>query len=81
MTFQDDLAKSHSIAQEEKEVLDFLSTQEFDKINIRAAKSSLQVLVKNCIGKAKKILQHYNCSVIPNESRDVICKRIENYSF
>jgi len=54
MTFQDYLAKSLSIAQEEKEVLDFLSDKEFDKINIRAAKSSLQVLVENCIGKAKK---------------------------
>ncbi|MEA3521916.1 MAG: HepT-like ribonuclease domain-containing protein [Campylobacterota bacterium] len=72
MTFQDYLDKTYTVASEEKEILDFLSNKELDKINIRAAKSSLQVLIENSIGKSKKILQHYNCSIIPNESRDAI---------
>jgi uncharacterized protein YutE (UPF0331/DUF86 family) len=72
MTFQDYLAKTRSIAIEEKEVLDILRARPVDKITIRAAKSSLQTIIENSIGKAKKILQHYNCAIIPNESRDAL---------
>ena len=72
MTFQDYLAKTSLIANEEKEVLDYLAKKEFDKIFIRAAKSSLQVMIENSIGKAKKILQNNNCVIIPNESRDAL---------
>ena len=57
---------------EEKEVLDILRSRSLDKIVIRAAKSSLQTIIENSIGKAKKILQHYHCAVIPNESRDAL---------
>ena len=72
MTFEDYLTKTYAIAEEEKEVLDILRSKPLDKITLRAAKSSMQTLIENCIGKAKKILQHYNCTIIPNESRDAI---------
>jgi len=72
MTFQDYLTKTKSIANEEFEILNLLSIGDFDRITIRAAKSSLQVMIENAIGKAKKILQHYNCTIIPNESRDAL---------
>ena len=85
MTFQDYLAKTRSIVLEEKEVLDILSTRPLDKITIRAAKSSLQTIIENSIGKAKKILQHYDCAIIPNESRDALqiladCEAIDDKS-
>ena len=43
-----------------------------NKIEIRAAKSSLQTLIENCIGKAKRVLKHYGCQVVPVRSRDAI---------
>jgi len=70
MTFQDYLDATARIAREEKDVLELLRARPFDKITLRAAKSSLQVLIENSIGKARKILQHYHCAVIPHESRD-----------
>lgn len=72
MTFQDYLDKTYSIATEEKDILDILQERNLDKITIRAAKSSLQVMIENSIGKAKKILQNFNCAIIPNESRDAL---------
>ena len=72
MTFQDYLAKTRIIATEEKDVLDTLSSVPLDKITIRATKNSLQVMIENSIGKAKKILQFYHCTIIPNESRDAL---------
>jgi len=83
MIFRDCLAKTRSIASEEKEVLDILSIRPLDKITIRAAKSSLQTIIENSIGKAKKILQHYDCAIIPNESRDALqiladCQEIDD---
>ena len=73
MNFQDYLQKSIKIANEEKEILDELSKRRtLNKIEIRAAKSSLQTLIENSIGKAKKILKHYNAPITPTRSKDAI---------
>jgi len=57
----------------EKNILDKLTKKEnLDEIEIRAAKSSLQVLIEIAIGKAKKILKHYNCGIIPQRSKDAV---------
>ena len=71
MKFQDYLHKTIDIAKIEKDILDRLSTQnELSDIEIRAAKNSLQVLIENSIGKAKKILKHYYCPMTPKSGRD-----------
>ena len=73
MRFQEYLNKTAEIAEEEKLILDDLSGKKvLNKIEIRAAKSSLQTLIENSIGKAKKILKHYNCPVVPVRGRDAI---------
>ena len=71
MKFQDYLHKTIDIAKIEKDILDRLSTKnELNDIEIRAAKNSLQVLIENSIGKAKKILKHYYCPMTPKSGRD-----------
>lgn len=71
MKFQDYLHKTIDIAKIEKDILDRLSIEnELSDIEIRAAKNSLQVLIENSIGKAKKILKHYYCPMIPKNGRD-----------
>jgi len=73
MKFQDYLDKTVDIAEEEKEILDELSSKEsLNKIELRAAKSSLQTLIENSIGKAKKILKHYDCPIVPTRGRDAV---------
>ena len=71
MKFQDYLTKTIKIAQIEKDILERLSQREtLNDIEIRAAKNSLQVLIENSIGKAKKTLKHYYCPMIPKSGRD-----------
>ncbi len=70
MKFQDYLKKSKTIAIKEKKVLEKL--EKFDDIEIRAAKSSIQVLIENFIGKCKKILKFYECPIVPKSSSDAI---------
>jgi len=70
MKFVDYLEKTKEIATKEVEVLKKLKN--FDDIEIRAAKSSLQVLIENAIGKAKRILKHYNCPIVPKRAKDAI---------
>ena len=73
MKFQDYLQSSIKIANEEKEILDLLSQKDsLDKIELRAAKSSLQTIIENAIGKAKRILKYYNCPITPTRSKDAI---------
>lgn len=73
MKFSDYLMKTKQIAKEEKEILDQLSSYEIlSKIEIRAAKNSLQVLIENLIGKSKRILKNYDCPIIPQRSKDAI---------
>jgi len=73
MKFQDYLDKTVEIAYEEKMILDELSSKDkLNKIEFRAAKSSLQTLIENSIGKAKKILKHYDCPIVPTRSKDAI---------
>lgn len=73
MSFKDYLNNTTSIATEEKEILDILSKKdELSPIEIRAAKNSMQVLVENVIGKAKRILKYYNCPIVPQRSKDAI---------
>lgn len=96
MTFQDYLTKTKSIATEELEVLDLLSMGNFDKIAIRAAKSSLQVMIENAmihdymtfnneilidIVKNKKYINVFNFLIDECKYSDLIHKRIQNYSF
>ena len=71
MRFQDYLHKTIDIAKTEKDILDRLSVEnELSDIEIRAAKNSLQVLIENSVGKAKKILKHYYCPMTPKSGRD-----------
>jgi uncharacterized protein YutE (UPF0331/DUF86 family) len=74
MKFQDYLLKTKDIANEEKSVLDQLRAvaahSELDSIQIRAAKSSLQVLIENAIGKAKRILKFYQCPMVFHKGKD-----------
>ena len=71
MNFKDYLIQTSKLANEEKEILDILSSIEtLSPIEIRAAKNSLQVMIENTIGKSKKILKYYNCPIIPQRSKD-----------
>ena len=73
MNFIDYLIKTKQIAKEEKEILDYLSKKDnLSPIEIRASKSSLQVLIENMIGKSKKILKEFDCPIIPQRGRDAI---------
>jgi len=73
MNFKEYLINSQKIANEEKSVLDQLSeVKNLSPIEMRAAKSSLQVLIENAIGKSKQILKHYNSPVIPQNAKDSI---------
>ena len=55
MKLQEYLAKTKEIATEEKSILDELSKKdELTKIEIRAAKSSLQTMIENSIGKQRR---------------------------
>ena len=80
MRFQDYLHKTTDIAKIEKDILDRLSTKDvLSDIEIRAAKNSLQVLIENSIGKAKKILKHYYCPMTPKSGRDAFFFMYELY--
>ena len=59
----------------EKEILDTLCDQlmyvgTLEKIELRAASASLQILIENSIGKARRILKHYDCPLVPSRGRD-----------
>ena len=50
MNFKEYLIETQKIANEEKEILDFLSqTETLSPIEIRAAKNSLQVIIENSL--------------------------------
>lgn len=71
MTFQEYLDKTKIIANEELEILDEMSKKEvWSKIEIRAVKNSIQVIVENSIGKAKRILKKFNCPIVPQKGSD-----------
>jgi len=71
MTFQDYLDKTKIIASEELEILDEMSEKQvWSKIEIRAVKNSMQVIIENSIGKAKRILKHFNCPIVPQKGSD-----------
>ena len=71
MDFQTYLQSSKKIAESEKAVLDQLAKkQAMNPIEIRAAKSALQTLIENAIGKCKRILKHYDCPIVPKSGRD-----------
>ena len=56
---------------EELEILDEMSKkEEWSKIEIRAVKNSMQVIIENSIGKAKRILKDFNCPIIPQKGSD-----------
>ena len=71
MTFQEYLDKTKLTALEELEILDEMSKkEEWSKIEIRAVKNSMQVIIENSIGKAKRILKNFNCPIIPQKGSD-----------
>lgn len=71
MTFQEYLIKTTAVAQEELEILNEMSEKEsWSKVELRAVKNSMQVIVENAIGKAKRILKHFNCPVVPQKGSD-----------
>ncbi len=71
MTFQEYLDKSKLIAQEEEDILDEMAKKDvWSKIELRAVKNSMQVVVENSIGKAKRILKYFNCPIVPQKGSD-----------
>jgi uncharacterized protein YutE (UPF0331/DUF86 family) len=77
MSFAPYLASTRKTAETEKEVLDLLyekaiQTGALDKIEIRAARASMQIIIENAIGKARRILKHYNCPLVPSRARDAL---------
>ncbi len=76
MNFEDYLNSTIKVANEEKNILDQLHNKfkygEIDPLFIRSAERSLQILSENMIGKFKKILQYYNCQIIPNSGYDAL---------
>ena len=75
MKFETYLQSSVKTAEAEKEILDILSFQlreetVLGKIELRAVRASLQILIENSIGKARRILKHYNCPLVPSRGRD-----------
>jgi len=75
MLFEAYLKSTIKTAKTEKELLDILSSRlcsknKLDKIELRAARASLQILIENSIGKARRILKHYNCPLVPSRGRD-----------
>ena len=73
MDFQSYLQSSVEVAETETAILDQLREKEdLSPIEIRAAKSSFQTLIENCIGKAKRMLKHYDCPIVPKSGRDAV---------
>jgi uncharacterized protein YutE (UPF0331/DUF86 family) len=75
VSFEAYLQSTTKIAECEKELLDLLSdrlraTAQLNKIELRAARASLQILIENSIGKARRILKHYDCPLVPSRGRD-----------
>ena len=71
MTFQEYLVSTKQVAQEELEILNEMSDKnEWTKIEIRAVKNSMQVIVENSIGKAKRILKYFDCPIVPQKGSD-----------
>jgi uncharacterized protein YutE (UPF0331/DUF86 family) len=75
VSFEVYLENTVKTAETEKELLDILSEHlraegELSKIEMRAARASLQILIENSIGKARRILKHYNCPLVPSRGRD-----------
>jgi len=71
VTFQEYLILTRKIASQEQEILDEMSKKStWSKIEIRAVKNSMQVIIENSIGKAKRILKNYNCPIIPQRASD-----------
>ena len=75
MKFDAYLESTKKTAESEKEILDILCSQlrsepVLGKIELRAARASLQILIENAIGKARRILKHYSCPLVPGRGRD-----------
>ena len=71
MTFQEYLNNTKTVAKEESEILDEMSKKtQWNKIEIRAVKNSMQVIVENSIGKAKRILKNFDCPIVPQKGSD-----------
>ena len=76
MKFQEYLQRTIDVATVEKNVLDQLcellaTGKKLDQIQIRAAKSALQVLIENTIGKGKQILKHFQCPMVFHKGKEV----------
>jgi uncharacterized protein YutE (UPF0331/DUF86 family) len=76
MKFQEYLQRTIDVSTAEKNVLDQLcellaAGKDLDQIQIRAAKSALQVLIENTIGKGKQILKHFQCPMVFHKGKEV----------
>lgn len=75
MNFEAYLTSTVQTAEAEKELLDLLRQNLLEnsvsgKIELRASRASLQILIENAIGKARRILKHYDCPLTPTRARD-----------
>ncbi|WP_456432900.1 DUF86 domain-containing protein [Nitratifractor sp.] len=73
MDFHDYLRSCKEIAEREGRLLGELAeATELTLLQRRAARSSLQILIENSIGKSRRILKHYNCPIVPKSGRDAV---------
>ncbi len=73
MDFHDYLHSCGQTARLEEKLLEELARKgEFSLLERRAARSSMQILIENAIGKSRRILKHYNCPVVPRSGRDAV---------
>ncbi|ADV46638.1 type VII toxin-antitoxin system HepT family RNase toxin [Nitratifractor salsuginis] len=71
MDFHDYLESCGETAERESRLLEELAgSGELSFLQRRAARSSLQILIENAIGKSRRILKHYNCPTVPKTGRD-----------
>jgi len=71
MDFHDYLQSCRETAERESRLLEELAQAgELSFLQRRAARSSLQILIENAIGKSRRILKHYNCPTVPKTGRD-----------
>ena len=83
MKLEQYLERTQAIAHEEQAVLnqiraELLQANKLNPISFRAAKSSMQVLVENTIGKLKQVLLAHGCPIVPTRASDAaaICKAV-----
>jgi len=74
MDFHAYLQSCERVAETEGGLLEELAAVEvpLSLLQRRAARSSLQILIENAIGKSRRILKHYDCPIVPKSGRDAV---------